>query len=209
MNHPRSCSPLVAVLLVSTLFLAAGNPAHAQLFNTDIKVTVDGLPALLARTPEPPDVLLASVQEIFHDERVCCEKNSALESDAASADPLSLKDVGSKLQGRHVLSDGRPIQVTVEFWPADSVNGGTLLATLKDQHAPLMLWDSHLYVVYGAVYRWVKVGTPTEGTANRTVVRKLLLWDPRPENTHNLEFNRETDDLGKVQGLLLLKSKLQ
>jgi len=208
-NPSRRKSLLVAVVVAGFLMLVASDPAHAQLIDTDIRVEVHDLPALLARSRALPDVLLASMEMIFHENAVCCAKNSALEDSMAAADPSSLKDVAVKLQGKHQLSDGHSIQVTAEFWAADAVNGGTLIAALKDQHAPLMLWNSRLYVVYGAVYRWVRVGTPGEGIAERTVVRRLLLWDPLPENTHNIEFNRETDDLSKVQGLLYLEYKRQ
>jgi hypothetical protein len=32
-----------------------------------------------------------------------------------SADPLSLKDVSTKLEGRHLLSDGRPVLAARKF----------------------------------------------------------------------------------------------
>jgi hypothetical protein len=44
-----------------------------------------------------------------------------------SSDPKSLKDSAGKLQGRHLLSDGRPLMVTVEYLTPDQINAGHLI----------------------------------------------------------------------------------
>ena len=74
-----------------------------------------------------------------------------------------------------------------------------------------MIWDSHLYVVYGVVYRWVWVGGTTEGGATaRTVIRKFLLLDTRySDSRREVVFTRDTNDADKVQGLLFLQFKPQ
>ena len=69
-----------------------------------------------------------------------------------SADPKSLKDIASKLQGRHILSDGRPIMVAAEFLTPDQVNAGHLMYVIREKHAPLMESNSRVYVVYGVTY---------------------------------------------------------
>ena len=163
----------------------------------------------MARSHDLSDVLPTALDTILHDRSICCGKDSALEDNVAAADPLSLKDVASKLQGRHLLGDGRPIQVTAEFWPAAAVNPGKVIGALTDQHALLMAWDSHLYVVYGVVYQWIRVGGDDTGGA-LTVIHKLLLLDTRfSDSRRTVVFNRDTDDLSIVQGLLLVQSKSQ
>lgn len=185
--------------------------AYGQVFNTDLEVKVSGLPALMARSHDATDVLPTALDTIFHDRRVCCGKDSALEDCVAAADPQSLKDLASKLQGRHLLSDGRPIQVTAEFWPPDAINSGKTISALTDKQALLMMWDSHLYVLYGAVYRWVWVGGTTEGGATAmTVIRKFLLLDTRfSDSRREVVFTRGVDDADEVQGLLFLQTKPQ
>ena len=191
------------------LFLQAGSLANGQAFNTDLEVRVGGLPALMARSHDPSDVLPTSLDTIFHDRSICCGRDSALEDSVAAADPLSLKDLANKLQGRHLLGDGRPIQVTAEFWPPDAVNSGRLIGALTDKHALLMEWNSHLYVVYGVVYQWVWYGGDESGGA-MTVIREFLLLDTRfSDSRRTTVFNRETEDLSKVQGLLFLDTKPQ
>ena len=191
------------------LFLQAGSLANGQAFNTDLEVRVGGLPALMARSHDPSDVLPTSLDIIFHDRSICCGRDSALEDSVAAADPLSLKDLANKLQGRHLLGDGRPIQVTAEFWPPDAVNSGKLIGALTDKHALLMEWNSHLYVVYGVVYQWVWYGGDESGGA-MTVIREFLLLDTRfSDSRRTTVFNRETEDLSKVQGLLFLDTKPQ
>jgi len=190
-----------AVLFVMGLCRAA----NAQVLFQDQQVAVRDLPALMARSEDPSDILLTSLDTIFHDREICCGKDSALGDAALAADPKSLQDVAAKLGGRHLLSDGRPIEVTAVFWPADKVNSGTLIGTLTAQRALLMSWNSHLYVVNGAVYRWIWSGDETGGPV--TVIRKILLLDTSHAQNRKLEFDRDTDDLSKVQGLLFLQTK--
>ena len=183
--------------------------AHGQVFDTDLELKVSGLPALMARSHDARDVLPTALDTIFHDRSVCCGRDSALEDSVAAADPQSLKDIASKLQGRHLLGDGRPIQITAEFWPPDAINSGKTISALTDKQALLMIWDSHLYVVCGAVYRWVWVGGTTEGGATAmTVIRKFLLLDTRfSDSRREVVFTRGTNDADKVQGLLFLQFK--
>jgi hypothetical protein len=199
---------VVAAIVVAS-FLAVSSLAHAQIFNTDLEVRVSGLPALMARSHDLSDLLPTALDTILDDRSICCGKDSALEDSVAAADPLSLKDLASKLHGRHLLGDGRPIQVTAEFWPPDEVNSGKLISALTDHHALLMAWDSHLYVVYGVVYQWVWFGGD-EGGGAMTIIHKFLLLDTRfSDSRRTIVFNRDTDDLSKVQGLLLLQAKPQ
>lgn len=202
MNEP-CCSARRLTFGFSFLFLFVV-VAPAQLLNTDLEVRVSGVSSLMARTHEPADVLLTSLDTVLHDRSICCGRDSALEDSAAAADPSSLKDVAAKLNGRHLLGDGRPIQITAEYWPTADANSGMIIGALTDKHALLMLWDSHIYVVYGAVYRWTWMGSEEGGSAV-TILRKLMLLDTRySDYRRRVTFNRETDDLSKVQGLLLV-----
>ena len=185
--------------------------AYGQVPNQDQEIQVHNLPTLVARSVDDSDVLLTSLDTVFHDRDICCGKNSALGDSAPAADPSSLRDVASKLQGRHLLSDGRPIKVTAEYLAPDAVNSADLISMIMNQHAALMKWNSHLYVVYGVVYMWFISSTGPEGqTTKGTLIHKLLLWDTRfSDSRRNVVFNRETDDWGKVQGLLTLTATPQ
>jgi len=194
----------VVVLLPLAISLVIGS-AGQQLY-TDVEAHVSDLPLLRAKSEEPTDVLAASLETILHDRTICCGRDSALEDSLAHADPGALKDIASKLQGRHLLSDGRPIAVTAEFWPVDSVNGATLITSFSQRNALLLLWDSHLYVVHGVVYRWVVDGA--DGVPY-PVIRQMLLWDARySDSRREVVFNRETEDTGKLQGFLFLTFSL-
>jgi hypothetical protein len=201
------------LILAKSVVLGVGLAcvAHGQVFDTDLEVKVSGLPALMARSQDATDVLPTALDTIFHDRSVCCGRDSALEDSVAAANPQSLKDVASKLQGRHLLGDGRPIQVTAEFWPPDAINSGKTISALTEKQSLLMMWDSHLYVVYGAVYRWVWVGgTPEGGATAMTVIRKFLLLDTRfSDSRREVVFTRGVDDVEKLQGLLFLQVKPQ
>jgi hypothetical protein len=65
----------------------------------------------------------------------------------------------------------------------------------------LIEWNSHFYIVYGAVFN----ETLHYSGRREYAVRKFLLLDPRFSDQRRMaEFNRETDDWGKVQGLMTL-----
>ena len=189
---------LIRFLMASCL--AVGCLAQGQSYLNQ-EVRVSGLQVLMARSHERSDVLLTSLDTVLHDRRVCCGKDSALEDSAERADPLSLKDVASKLQGRHLLSDGRPIMVTAEYFEPAAINSGMLIATLRDKHALLLQWNSHVYVCYGVIYDEMY----DENGWLQYAIRKFLLLDTRYSDSHReLVFNRETDDWSKVQGMLRL-----
>ena len=192
------------------LSVALCSVAHGQLLYQDQVIEVPDLPSLVARSPHSADVMLTSLDTIFHDREVCCGKDSALEDSAGAADPKSLKDAASKLQGRHLLGDGRPIMVTATYVTPDAVNSGMLITWFQNHHAALMQWNSRVYVVHGIVYQWTANGTPDTGEQDGTVIHKFLLWDTRySDSRREVVFNRETDDLGKVDGFLFVDVKPQ
>lgn len=181
---------LVASCLVSAC-LAQSYP------NEEIRV--GGLPALMAGSHEPSDVLLTSLDTVLHDRSICCGTDSALGDSAEKANPLSLKDIVSQLQGRHLLSDGRPITVTAEYFEPAAINSGMLIGTLRDKHALLLEWNSHVYVCYGVVYDAIY----DDNGSLLYSIRKFLLLDTRySDSCRRVVFNRESDDWSKVQGML-------
>ena len=114
---------------------------------------------------------------------------------------MSLESIANKLRGRNVLSDGRAFIVTTEYLSPPSVNVGQLITAVTEKHAPLMEWNSHLYVVYGVIfYETIDLSTG----ARTDTLDKLLLLDPRfSDERREVSFDRTTD-WEKVQGLLIL-----
>lgn len=191
---------LEAILKVAILTLALNGFAHGQhTYNPDA-VRVNDLPKLMARTSEPSDVLMTSLDTILHDREVCCGKDSALEDGVQRADPNSLQDVAAKLQGRHLLSDGRPITITAQYIAPEAIYGYGLIESLRQKHAMLMLWKSHLYVLYGATY--VEDYDPDSATGVDNVTKLLLIDTRYSDARRNVEFDRQTDDWSKVQGVV-------
>jgi len=188
-------------------FLVLCSFAHGQIVYGDQEVQVHDLPSLMAHSHDPSDVLLASLDTVFHERKICCGRDSALEDSASAADPKSLKDVTTKLAGRHLLSDGRPVKVTAEYLTPDEVSAGYVVSMILNQHAPLMMWNSHLYVVYGVVF--FPTADYSTGVTSM-VIRKFLLWDTRFfGERRTVIFDRETEDPGKVEGLLFLQAEPQ
>jgi hypothetical protein len=196
-----------AIKYLAILCLAFCGYAHAQDLYKPESVRVSNLPTLMARSHDPSDVLLTSLDTILHDREVCCGKDSALEDSAQRADPASLQDVAAKLQGRHLLSDGRPIMVTANYIAPDAVNAYLLIETLQQKHAMLLLWKSHLYVLYGATY--ILDFDPNSGDSSDNVLTLLLIDTRYSDSRRNVEFNRETDDWSKVQGFFWVTSEPQ
>ena len=193
MRHPSLC----------LLALAFSCTAHGQVSYPGKTIHVHDLPSLTARSSHASDVLTASLEIVFNDKAVCCGKNSALESSVEASDPRSLKDIASRLQGRHLLSDGRAIMVTAEYLTPDQVSAGNLIYMLAANHAPLMLWNSHLYVVNGLSYA---ENFDANGGVSY-VTDTFSLWDTRfSDSRREVSFDRKTEDSGKVQGLLFLQA---
>ena len=205
MSQPRSYrtvpltpSRLVAAFCFVASWLAAASFGQVQTYSSIQEVRVSGLPSLMARSHDSSDVLLTSLDTVIHNRKVCCGKDSALEDSAQKADPSSLKDIAAKLQGRQLLSDGRPIMA--ESIDPTAINSGMLIATLREKHGLLFEWNSHLYVCYGVTYhRDVDYGTGAE----LDTIRKFLLLDTRySDSRRETVFDRAMDDAGKVQGML-------
>jgi hypothetical protein len=166
------------------------------------EVRVSGLPVLVAPSHQSMDVLLTSVATIVHDRSVCCGEDSALGDSVERADAQSLKDVADKLQGRHLLSDGRPIMVSAEYSDPATINASVLIATLRDKHATLFEWNSHLYVCNGVTYR--RDYDSATGAQMNTILKFHLLDTRYSGSRRRVIFNRETDDWSKVQGVMRL-----
>jgi hypothetical protein len=195
---------------VAAFSLSAYSLCYSQILSPDQEIEVHDLPSLMARTPHSSDVLLTSLDTILHDRDICCGKDSALEDSLQAADPKSLKDVASRIQGRHLLSDGRPIAVNTVYLTAGQINAAQLINMMKNQHAPLMEWNSHVYVVHGIVFLWTENYNPEAGYIPLTEIHKLLLWDTRySDSRREVVFNRETDDPNTVQGFLFVDAKPQ
>lgn len=175
-------------------------PTSYPLMRPNQEIRVSGLAALKAPTNDGTDILAASLEMIFDDHTICCGKDSALEHSVARADPRSIKDIVARLQGRHLLSDGRPMVVTATDLAPSAANPYPIVEALKKNHALLMMWNSHLYVTYGAVFN---EAVYSNGTQIATINTLLLLDVRHPPSRRELTFVRTRDDWNKVNGLLL------
>lgn len=206
MRSHNSQQALQLLIFLGIAFTSTLCLAQQQGYYPNQEVKVEGLPSVTAKSRSATDALAASLETILGDRKICCGKNSALEDSVQSADPKSLKDVATKLQGRHLLSDGRPVMVTADFTPPASVNAQQLIGALRRNRPLLMAWNSHLYVVYGVVFD--QTIDQNQGLMN--AIHKLLLIDPRPSVEHReVAFDRLSEDWGKVQGLLTISAALQ
>jgi len=174
-------------------------PAHV--FHPNQEVQVRSLRVRVASSADATAVLAAAVETVLNDVELCCGKGSALQDTVLSANPLSLKDVSAKLDGRHLLNDGRPFSITAEYLAPDSINPDQIIASLSKNHALVMEWKSQLYVLYGAIFD----ETLDYSGERQYVIHKLLLLDPHSSGRRRESvFNRETDNWKDVQGLLKL-----
>ncbi len=211
MTRLRPCrAVLLTIFLTVLLTLASGtafgqNPGGWYVFRPNQEVRVPELHPLTARSQDLSDVLLTSLDIVFNDPGVCCGRDSALEDRATAANPLSLQEIASKVQGRQLLSDGRPIQITADFLPTGTTVDASywIISHLRAKHAMLLVWGSHLYVLYGAVF---DEDAYSDGSSVN-MIHKLLLLDTRySDSRRTVTFDRDRDDWTKVQGLLLLSA---
>jgi hypothetical protein len=168
---------------------------------TNLEIRVSGLPSLRAQSSDAPDVLATALATVLNDKDLCCDRHSALEDRLPQSDPVSLREVAAKLQGRQLRTDGRPVLITAELFTPAAVSAGQLITAIRAKRAALMVWNSRLYVVSGVVY---DDSTYSDGT-DSYVIHKLLLLDTRYSDARReVRFNRDTEDLSKVEGLLFL-----
>lgn len=195
----RSC------LAVASLIVAlAGLAAQGQVAYPEKEAHVQDLPNFVAASSDPTDVLATSLATIIHKKSICCGKDSALEDSVQRADPKSLKDVANRLQGRHLLSDGRPIAVTAEFLAPHEVNVGHIIYMLQHQRAALMLWNSQVYVLRGVTY--VETEYNAEGSVSVLfTVHTFLLEDVRySDGRRQVIFDRTKENAAQVQEFLFV-----
>ena len=193
----------VSAFLISVSCLALGQTDVTESilwFHPNQEVRVANLPSLTAPSTDSSAVLTTALETVLHDKTVCCGKDSGLES-AVLSGPRSLKELSVKLQGRHLLSDGQAIVVSAQYVPQSAISSGLIIGALLDQHAALIEWKSHLYVLHGAIFNETRYSSG----ARQYAIVKLLLLDPRfSVQRRETVFNRETDDWAEVQGLLTL-----
>jgi hypothetical protein len=190
------------------IVVAGAVKAHTQdipggwvLVHPNQEVRVESLPTIVAESRDRSDVMVADVAMAVMDPAVCCGRKSALEDEPALSNGASLKEVGEKLRGKHYLDSGETIVVSDSYWPAASVNAESIVRSLAQQHPLLMDWDGHLYVIYGADFDEYSYSSGGFGD----VIKKLLLVDARYSGKRRyVTFDRQTDDWGKVTGLLAL-----
>lgn len=190
---------LLLCLIVSALFGQDVSPGYPTV-QANQEIRVADLPRLTARTRERSDVLLTSLDIIFHNHEICCGRDSALEDSAQRADPRSIKDIVAKVQGRHLLGDGRPITVNVTDMMPYSPNPTAIVDALAKNQAMLLMWNSRLYVLVGVLYdeSYYRDGTRTD------TINKFYLLDTRySDGRREVTFTRTKDDWNDVQGLLL------
>lgn len=196
------------VVLLCSVSIASSQevPPPYPYVHPNQEIRISNLPALKSRSKDPSDVLLASLEIILHDPEICCGRDSALGDRAERADPRSIKDIISKLQGRHLLTDGRPFVVTVTDLAPSSASPFPIVEVLTKKRALLMMWNSRLYVVYGALF----YDLIYNDGSRVTTINKLLLMDVRYSNARRkLAFSRTTDDWSTVEGLLMFSVAVQ
>jgi len=201
--------PLAAFFLACMASVSSAQPslAHAQYNYPEEEIHIHDLPTITAKSEHSFDMLAAALATVLRDKDVCCGKDSALEDSLERADKKSLKDIFDRLQGRHLLSDGRPIMVTGEYLTPDQASAGHLVTMIAANHVPLMMWNFHVYVVHGVSY--VENVDRDSGSVLYTI-HKFFLWDTRYSDARReVVFDRLTEDAAKVQGLLFLEWKPQ
>ncbi len=163
-------------------------------------VVVTNLPSLKAPSADKPAVVGTALEIMLRDKEACCGKNSGLEDAVLSAG--SLKELSTKLQGRHVLGDGRSVVVGTEYLPQAAPGSRLIIKTLMDQQPMLLEWKSRVYVLYGANFDELRQYNPDDW---QFTIHKLLLLDVRfSDQRREVEFNSETDDWKTIQGLMTL-----
>jgi hypothetical protein len=196
---PTSTFLLIAVMAYCIIANSQAD-SGTYVLHPNQEVRVASLPSTVAASTSGSAVLTASVATAVLERDLCCDQNSALENQISSAKGLSLKELGEKLRGKAYLNDGSQVLVADRYWSGASVSPQDIIGSLMAQRPLLMDWNSHLYVLYGAVFDEYRYQS---GTVH--AIHTLLLIDTRfSDRRRYVSFNRQTDDWEKVTGLLAL-----
>ncbi len=211
--RPKLHFPASALMLIVIMSCCvnANSQTCSYLVHPNQEVRIAALPSTVAASTSKSDVLVASVATAVMERDVCCGRNSALEDQivaaSASTGKISLRELGERLRGKHYLDNGASIFVADQYWPAapieqNSVKPGDIISSLMAQRPLLMNWDGQLYVLYGVVFDEC---TDSNTGYDFPSIRTLLLIDTRFSGRRRyVSFNRQTDDWGKVTGVLAL-----
>src|SRR5450631_2871925 len=152
---------LALLCMVSLLALAQDVPPPPnRVFLRNQVVFVTNLPVLKAPSDDASAVLATALETVLHDKDLCCGKDSSLGDAVLSA--ASLKELSAKLEGKHVLGDGRSIMVHAEYFPQIPALARPIVKTLMDQQSMLLEWNSRVYVLYGANFDEIRQYNPDD-----------------------------------------------
>jgi hypothetical protein len=190
---------LALVCMVSLLALAQDVPVQPnRVFLRNQVVAIANLPVLKASSEDASAVLATALETVLHDKDVCCGKDSGLGDAVLSS--ASLKELSAKLEGRHVLGDGRSIMVHAEYFPQSPALARPVVKTLMDQQSMLLEWNSRVYVLYGVNFDEIRQYNPDDWIFT---IRKFSLLDVRfSDQRRQIEFNSQTDDWKTIQGVM-------
>ncbi len=99
-----SVSSFVIFIVISGLAvscIAQDQPGDSCPFFPNQEVRVTSLGSLTAPSKDAAGATAAAVEAILHEATLCCGKDSAL-GDLVFSEPRTLKELGTKLQGRHL-----------------------------------------------------------------------------------------------------------
>lgn len=203
-HHASSITNLIfqclALFCMISLLASAQDapPPPNRVFLPHQVVEVKDLPVLKARSDDASAVLATALETVLHDEDVCCGKDSSLGDAVLSA--ASLKELSAKLEGRHVLGDGRSIMVHAEYFPQSPALARPIVKALMDQQSMLLEWNSRVYVLYGANFDEIRQYNPDDWMFT---ILKFSLLDVRfSGQRRETEFNSKTDDWKTIQGAM-------
>jgi hypothetical protein len=194
-------SSVACLMLASALSRAQDAPTPEYVVHPNLEIRIGNLSVQTASADAT-----AALETLFHDPKLCCGGPSILADAARAANPLSLEDIGGKIVGKHLFSDGHSITITADYLAPNAINPDPIIATLMKNQPALFEWDSHLYVLYGAAYdeKYFDTG------GREFVIHKLLLLDARFTGPRRETFfDRDQDDWKDVQGLLIVGTTTQ
>lgn len=201
---------LASPLLLGTLVLSCSGYSIGQSTddpvyvhpNQEVKVT--GLPQMAATSASGDDVLAATVATVLMDPAVCCGADSALRDRVATSARMPLKQLGERVRGKHVLSDGTAITIEDRFWSGSVVRAEDIIAALLSNRPLLMDWKGHLYVLYGVTF---DLNKHQSGPEERVVRRFLLVDSTKTGSAREIVWDRQKESLKDVDGVLELVVK--
>jgi hypothetical protein len=194
----------LALFLILAALLASGlGKKPQQAFQTipDQTIDVGSVPLTTAKQRCENWALAAGLETMLRKQGVALDQNfwvMRINLGELCTDTLpSMDSLARVVNNEFVMSDGRHVQLQLQYTPGPPTNVDGVIAGMQQQHLALLFFHGHPFYLTGATYD-LQIG--------RDGLRRFMIKELRMANTYHgepgLTFQRYREDNSEIEGIL-------